>query len=317
MSKILKSLANTQVMLLCGIIILSSVMALLMANIERYAESTPMVSVIAPEFDYNARLKVLLGTAQGIKQEGIRSALLTDLAKEHVPMITCAFYDLVTGPKRLQRPENVSEPQWIITLWGEIMQAMGMPSDIYVDVLQLRYSWFIDTKNTWNDFQNKLEVNFVMDSLSRYITKVGNFVPSNSGNYIAAMNCKLYRTFEKTTNIASYGGTTMNVTPTTPTTQAATTTTTQTPTATPAATPTPAVTAPVVAVKPAPVAAPLAVPVPTKPTFGTLCAENGLQCTLMITLGLLIFLCIIALIIVSVSSVSSVSNVSTVSTTQY
>lgn len=296
MSLVTKSLANKQVMLTCGVLIATSILALLLKHTEQFVDAvtaTTVVSVLAPEYDFNARLKSLTSSVTDVgKQAEIKETLLTNLAKEHVPIITCALYDLVVGEKRLKKPTKIEANQWIVMLLSEIIEGMGLPADLYMYPLVQRYTWLEETKDDWKGVESKMEVNFVKDNLQKYLSKVGNFVPFSLVGYKTALNCKNYRLFDKKANMTFYGGSIPTSLPTPPAATAITPTAPTAPTTTvvPVSSPT------------TPVASPAKLP---PPTFMTICSENKLQCFLMILLVIIIITCVVALIAVSISSISA------------
>jgi hypothetical protein len=196
---------NSHIIIVSTVIIVTSFVALLFVNTERFF-STASSSILAPEFDFNAKLKVLTDSQKNKHPSTVREELLVKLANEHVPIIMCGFYDLITGPKRLQKPDNIDEGQWLQQVWTELMEGMGIPSGVYMSIMQLRYSWFSETRDTFETFQAKLEPSFVKATLERYVNSNGNFVPTSVDKYNQALQCKLYRAFSKSASLLNYMG---------------------------------------------------------------------------------------------------------------
>ena len=202
----INKLFNNHILLVSTVIIVTSFVALFFVNTERFY-ATASSSILAPEFDFNAKLKVLTEAQKTKDPSTVRDELLTSLANEHIPIIMCAFYDLVTGPKRLQKPDNVDEAKWLSQIWSELMVNMGVPPAVYISIQELRYNWFTETRDTFETFQAKLEPAFVKATLERYVKSTGNFVPSSVDKYNQALQCKLYRTFSKSASLLNYNGT--------------------------------------------------------------------------------------------------------------
>ena len=198
---------NNHIILLCTAIVATSLVALLFVNTETFYNSVASSSILSPEFDFNAKLKSL-AASQNKSQTVVREDLLLKLANEHIPIIMCSFYDLVTGPKRLLKPDNVDEGRWLQQLWAEFMEGMGIPATVYMSIMELRYSWFTETRDTFESFQAKLEPSFVKATLERYIQSSGNFVPTSTDKYKQALQCKMYRVFSKSASLLNYMGTT-------------------------------------------------------------------------------------------------------------
>jgi hypothetical protein len=198
---------NNHIILLCTAIVATSLVALLFVNTETFYNSVASSSILSPEFDFNAKLKSL-AASQKKSQAVVREDLLLKLANEHIPIIMCSFYDLVTGPKRLLKPDNVDEGRWLQQLWAEFMEGMGIPATVYMSIMELRYSWFTETRDTFESFQAKLEPSFVKATLERYIQSNGNFVPTSTDKYKQALQCKMYRVFSKSASLLNYMGTT-------------------------------------------------------------------------------------------------------------
>jgi hypothetical protein len=218
---------NNHIIIVSTVIIVTSFVALFFVNTERFF-NTSSSSILAPEFDFNAKLKVLTESQKPKDPSTIREELLVKVANEHIPIIMCGFYDLITGPKRLQKPDDVDEGRWLQQLWAELMGGMGIPATVYMSIMQLRYSWFTETKDTFESFQAKLEPSFVKATLENYIKAHGNFVPTSVDKYDQALQCKLYRTFSKSASLLNYmGGSTQAKLTTTPSTQQTSSTSTQ------------------------------------------------------------------------------------------
>lgn len=198
---------NNHVILLCTAIVATSFVALFFVSTESFYNSTSSSSILAPEFDFNAKLKIL-ATSQKRSLAVVREDLLMKLANEHIPIIMCGFYDLITGPKRLQKPDNVDEGRWLQQIWAELMEGMGIPATVYMSIMELRYSWFTETKDTFESFQAKLEPSFVKATLERYIQSQGNFAPTSTDKYKQALQCKMYRVFSKSASLLNYMGST-------------------------------------------------------------------------------------------------------------
>lgn len=194
---------NGHLIMIATVVIISSIVSMFVTRRENFFASTSS-SVIAPDFDFNKKLEALQQAQPTTDKNVVRETLLLALAQEHIPMIVCAFHDLITGPERAQRPQNIDEGAWLQKIWADLMNNMGIQPEIYMSVLQLRYSWFTETKDSFDTFQTKLEPNFIRDTLKRYIDKQGNFVPSSVDKYNAAMNCKLYRQFNRAANLTYY-----------------------------------------------------------------------------------------------------------------
>ena len=200
---------NNHIIILCTAIVATSFVALFFVNTERFYNTSSSSSILAPEFDFNAKLN-LLATSQKTYPSLLRDELLMKVANEHIPIIMCGFYDLITGPKRLQKPDSVDEGRWLQQLWAELMEGMGIPSTLYMSIMELRYSWFTETKDTFESFQAKLEPSFVKGTLDRYIKANGNFVPTSVDKYKQALQCKMYRVFSKSASLLNYMGPTTN-----------------------------------------------------------------------------------------------------------
>lgn len=338
-----KKLFNNHILVVSTVIILTSFTALFFVNSERFYDATSSSSILAPEFDFNAKLNFLTETQKQKAPLTVRDELLLNLANEHIPIIMCCFYDLITGPKRLQRPDSIDEGRWLQQLWAEFMENMGIPRSVYMSIMELRYSWFTETKDSFETFQAKLEPSFVKATLERYIKANGNFIPTSVEKYNQALQCKLYRTFSKSASLLNYmKATSQQSTTPQPTTQqsmaqptASATqpaTTTQQPGATatqPATTtqPTASATQPATTTQPAatasqPATASPPATDPSKPAevkstanpvlkwvvpanFTAMCLEKGnrLQCFLMSILVVIFVICIIMIISSSISSV--------------
>ncbi len=203
-SKIGHFIKNGHILMVCVVIITTSIIALLITKRENFADDPSASSVIAPEYDFTKRVDTLVKAQSNTDRSVITDTLMMDLAKEHIPMIMCAFYDLITGPKRAQQPSDVDEGRWIQTLWAEMMEEMGLPVEIYMSVLQLRYNWFTETRDSFETFQSKIEPNFIKATLERYIKSNGTFAPTNVENYKKAITCKMYRTFSNAANLSQY-----------------------------------------------------------------------------------------------------------------
>lgn len=209
MIKNVKKLFNDHIVFLCACIVATSFVALFLINTETfYATTTSVVSVLAPEFDFNTKLNSLINTNKTVNTQVIRDEFLLKVANEHIPIIMCGFYDLITGSKRLQKPDNIEEGRWLQIIWAELMEDMGIPAECYMSIMELRYSWFTETKDSFETFQSKLEPNFVKATLERYIKVKGNFVPTSVDKYNKALSCKLYRVFTKSASLLDYMGST-------------------------------------------------------------------------------------------------------------
>ncbi len=198
----MNKLFNNHVLLVSTVIIATSFVALFFVNNERFYNTSS--SVLAPEFDFNSKLKSLTETQKTTDPSIIRNELLMKLANEHIPIIMCGFYDLITGPKRLQKPDSIDEGRWLQQVWAELMESMGIPANTYMSIMELRYSWFTETKDSFETFQSKLEPSFVKATLERYIKANGNFAPTSIDQYNQALQCKLYRTFSKSASLLNY-----------------------------------------------------------------------------------------------------------------
>lgn len=196
---------NNHIILLCIAIVATSFVALFFVNTETFY-NTASSSILAPEFDFNAKLQSL-AASQKTSLAVVREDLLMKLVNEHIPIIMCGFYDLITGSKRLQKPDNLDEGKWLQQIWAELMESMGIPATVYMSIMELRYSWFTETKDTFESFQAKLEPNFVKATLERYIQASGNFVPISAEKYKQALQCKMYRVFSKSASLLNYMGT--------------------------------------------------------------------------------------------------------------
>jgi hypothetical protein len=201
---------NNHIIIVSTVIIVTSFVALFFVNTERFFNSTSS-SILAPEFDFNAKLQTLVESQKTKDPSTIREEFLLKVANEHIPIIMCGFYDLITGPKRLQKTDNVDEGKWLQQGWTQIMESMGIPAGVYMSIMQLRYSWFTETKDTFESFQAKLEPSFVKTTLANYIKANGNFVPSSVDKYNQALQCKLYRTFSRSASLLNYGGSTQAI----------------------------------------------------------------------------------------------------------
>ena len=216
MARVINKLLNSHITFISITIIATSFIALLFTNTENFFTQSSS-SVISPNFDFNVRVDNLakLNFNKTKSKNVVADELLVELAKEHIPIIMCGFYDLVTGPKRLQRPSNIDEGRWLNQVWSELMEEMGIPAELYMSIMQLRYSWFTETRDSFETFQSKLEVNFIKATLERYIKSKGNFVPTSVDKYNKALQCKMYRVFSKTANLTHYMSSSSNTTQTT------------------------------------------------------------------------------------------------------
>lgn len=313
---------NNHIIIVCTVIVATSFVALLFVNTERFFNTVSSSSILEPEFNFNSKLQSLINS-QKQSSATVREQLLQKLANEHIPIIMCGFYDLITGSKRLQKPNNIDEGRWLQQIWAELMEEMGIPSTLYMSIMELRYSWFTETKDTFESFQAKLEPSFVKATLERYINSNGNFTPTSVDKYKKALSCKLYRSFSRSASLLNYMGPTTSSTTQTPTntttqqlsttatptkvTQQPSTTTTQqplttaTPTQQPSTTPTtqqPAVEEKAKTTEPIPL---LKWVVPSN--FTAMCLEKGnrFQCLLMSILFVIAIVCVIAVIVVSIA----------------
>lgn len=290
---------NNHIILLCTAIVATSFVALFFVNTESFYNASSSSSIIAPEFDFNAKVNSL-ATSQKKSLMVVKEDILLKLANEHIPIIMCAFYDLITGPKRHQKPDNVNEGRWLQQIWAELMESMGLPSTLYMSIMELRYSWFTESKDTFESFQAKLEPNFVKATLERYIQASGNFVPISTEKYKQALQCKMYRAFSKSASLLNYMGT---ATQSATQSQSATTTNnqqqkTETPKDTSKDTPRDTTKEPTKATETTPL---LKWVVPSN--FAAMCLEKGnrLQCFLMSILFVIAIVCVIAIIIALVA----------------
>ena len=343
MKGVFKKLLKGHTLMVALAIIITSILALFVTRREGFFTSSP-TSVIAPEFDFNKRLSALQQAQSTQDKNTIREGLLMSLAQEHIPIIMCAFHDLITGPQRHQKPQNVDEGSWLQKVWADLMTGMGLDPVIYMSVLQLRYSWFAETKDSFETFQTKVEPNFIRDTLKRYINKQGNFVPTSIDKYNGALTCKLYRQFNRAANLTHYMSSPVTTTtsPSNPTTSPVTTTTSPSNPTTSPVTTTTSPTAPATPVTPTAPATPVTPTAPatsatspstspstipsttTSPStsssqasnikwvapssFIPMCLENKLQCTLFAIVIIVAFLAVAA---IAISILSPIMNVFT------
>lgn len=312
-----KKLLKGHTLMVAVTIIVTSILALFVTRREGFFTSSPS-SVIAPEFDFNKRVSALQQAQPTQDKNGIRESLLLALAQEHIPIIMCAFHDLITGPQRMQKPQNIDEGSWLQKLWADLMTNMGLDPVIYMSVLQLRYSWFAETKDSFETFQTKLEPNFIRDTLKRYINKQGNFVPSSIDKYNAALNCKLYRQFNRAANLTHYMSSPVTTSSLPSTSQPVTTTSPPT-TSTPVTTSLPTTSSQVTTTSPPTTSSPVTTTSPPKTSspvtasqvsnikwvapssFIPMCLENKWQCT-MFAIVIIVALMAVAAIIIGILS---------------
>jgi len=304
MLKSVKSVVKSHMFMVSVAILVTSVLSLILTTQREtfFAGEAAATSVIGPEYDFNKRLEAL--TSKG--QANARDTLLDALAREHIPMIMCAFYDIVTGPRRAQQPSNMSEGAWIQKIWADLMTDMGIAPEVYVSILQLRYSWFTETKDSFDTFQTKLEPNFVKATLENYIKKTGNFAPTSVDAYNKAMNCKLYRQFNKAANLTYYMAQRQpsQATPASPSVPSTSSQTAPAIPATPTSHTTPTTQAVPTTSSPtitssttSSTVSPLPIKWNIPPNFLSLCLENRLFCTMFVLVIIIAFIAIAAFVI--------------------
>lgn len=275
--------------MIATVVIICSIVSMFVTRHENFFASTSS-SVIAPDFDFSKKLASLQQAQPTTDKNVVRETLLLALAQEHIPMIVCAFHDLITGPERAQRPQNIDEGSWLQKIWADLMNNMGIQPEIYMSVLQLRYSWFTETKDSFDTFQTKLEPNFIRDTLKRYIDKQGNFVPSSVDKYNVAMNCKLYRQFNRAANLTYYITQPTVTSSTTPTTSAGTSSTT-----------------PTISPSPSSWFTSKNISWVTPSSFIPMCLENKWQCTMFVLVLVVALLAVASVIIAIVKPVFATS----------
>ena len=152
---------------------------------EHFTEETSKTfySVLAPDYSFDT---VLEKKVNALKVKA-RNDLLYSLAKEHIPILVCAYYNFVNNPDFKTVPEGKTKEEWDTQNWIGSIFSLGLQKSFYQDFLPVLVKLGAKPKQTFAGIQKSI----VLNDIIKILDKENGFNPSAIKYYQKGLDCKV------------------------------------------------------------------------------------------------------------------------------
>lgn len=154
---------------------------------------SPFRSVMGPNVNYREEERNVIKTDKSVK----RLAQYTeDAASEVATVFIVALVKWLNMPTRLEMPAGHCEVDWRNKTWKQVLQEVGLPVELYEDVIENEYRFIRSFKSTFEQFaqaitkENSTEWKFIDARKQEFKTwlKTSNFIAANVEKYMTALS---------------------------------------------------------------------------------------------------------------------------------
>ena len=174
-----------RIIIISSLIILTVFVSHLFSRREHFIEepTKAITSVLAPDYSFDT---VLEKKVNALKVKA-RNDLLYSLAKEHIPILVCAYYNFVNNPDFKTVPEGKTKEEWDTQNWIGSIFSLGLQKSFYQDFLPVLVKLGAKPKQTFAGIQKSI----VLNDIIKILDKENGFNPSAIKYYQKGLDCKV------------------------------------------------------------------------------------------------------------------------------